>query len=161
MGRRGPIPQPTRLKVLRGNPGRRRLSKGEPKPSDALPRCPRDLQPAARAVWKQLIPELAEMGILTHVDGRTLERYCVLWVRWQRAETFICKNGDVFAIKDDTGRVKYLQCFPQVAIANQLAQQLHRIEQDFGMTPASRSRVRVESAGDEDDFDQFLRARRA
>ena len=46
-------------------------------------------------------------------------------------------------LKDESGRVKYMQQWPQVAIANKLAQQLTRLEQEFGMTPSARSRIQV------------------
>lgn len=36
-----------------------------------------------------------------------------------------------------------VQQFPQLAIANKLAQQLTRLEQDFGMTPSARTQVQV------------------
>jgi hypothetical protein len=32
MGKRGPSPKPTSLKVLQGNPGKRKINKSEPKP---------------------------------------------------------------------------------------------------------------------------------
>lgn len=37
-----------------------------------------------------------------------------------------------------------VQQWPQVAIANKLAQQLSRLEAEFGMTPSARSRIQVE-----------------
>lgn len=161
MGRRGPAPEPTSIKLLKGNPGRRPLNDREPEPKRARPRCPNWLSKDARAIWKTLVPQLRDMGVLTRIDGQALTRYCTLWARWKRAEQFIEKHGDVYPFKDDRGNLKYLQQFPQVAIAHKLATHLTRLEQEFGMTPSSRSRIRIERDDRVDEFETFLQANRA
>lgn len=143
MGRRGPPPKPTALKVLAGNPGKRPLNTREPQPRKDAPRCPVWLDAEAKAVWRRLVPELKRMGVLTFVDGDALAVYCDTWARWKRAVQFIHENGEVYTIKDDAGRVKYVQQFPQVAIARNLSTSLNRYQQEFGLTPASRTRVQV------------------
>ena len=40
MAQRGRKPKPTAVKVLEGNPGKRSLNTGEPKPEKKAPRCP-------------------------------------------------------------------------------------------------------------------------
>jgi phage terminase small subunit len=50
--------------------------------------------------------------------------------------------------------VKGLKPYPQVRIANQLAEQLLRLEQQFGMTPSSRSRIEVPQQESQDDHDK-------
>ena len=63
----------------------------------------------------------------------------------------------MFPIKAEDGSIKYLQQFPQVGIANNLAAQLNRLEAEFGLTPSSRSRIRVEKVSDRmSDFDKFI-----
>lgn len=161
MGRRGPAPEPTPLKLLKGNPGRRPINDREPQPKRRRPRCPHWLDADAKATWKQLVPELEQMGVLTRIDGNALARYCVLWCRWKRAEQFIAKHGEAYPIKDEKGNLKYLHQFPQVGVANKLAVQLTRLEQEFGMTPSARTRIRVEAHQHEDEFEAFLQANRA
>jgi P27 family predicted phage terminase small subunit len=90
-----------------------------------------------------LIPLLDQMRVLTQIDGNALARYCQLWSRWKRAEAFIQKHGDTYPLKDEKGRIRCLQQFPQVSIANKLAQQLTRLEQEFGLTPSARTRIHV------------------
>ena len=46
---RGRRPKPTRLKMLTGNPGKRPLNHDEPRPEAAIPECPPELGPVARA----------------------------------------------------------------------------------------------------------------
>lgn len=66
VGRR---PVPTALKVLRGNPGQRRLNAHEPiPPPPATADPPADLPEAARVIWQAHAPELVRLGVLTVVD---------------------------------------------------------------------------------------------
>ncbi len=83
------------------------------------------------------------MRVLARIDGNALARYCQLWARWKKAELFVQKHGDTYPLKDESGRIKCLMPFPQVAIAHKLAAQLTRLEQEFGMTPSARTRISV------------------
>lgn len=157
MGRRGPRPTPTPLLKLRGSSlVSQRREAGEPKPS-GKPRCPDWIDPEAKTAWRQLVPQLEVMKVLTRIDGNALTRYCQLWARWKKAELFIQKNGEVYPLKDESGRIKCLMPFPQVSIASKLAQQLTRLEQEFGLTPSARTRINIETAGEPaDELREFL-----
>ena len=92
---------------------------------------------------------LEGMGVLTKADGNALARYCRIWSRWRKAEDFIDEHGLVYPLKDDDGNVKCVQQWPQVSIANKLAQQLTRLEGEFGLTPSARARLQLAPAGTE------------
>ena len=124
MGRRGPPPKPTKLRVLTGNPGKRRLNQREPQPSKDAPRCPAWLTTDAKKVWRRLSVELKRLGVLTVIDRDALVIYCQLYGRWKEAEEFLGKHGSVFPLRDEAGRVRCMQQFPQVSIARTLAQLL-------------------------------------
>jgi len=156
MGRRGPPPKPTALRVLQGNPGKRPINSREPKPRSGTPRCPSWLDAEAKRCWQRLVPELEAMGVLTGIDGDALANYCDTWSRWKRAVLFLQNNGDVYTIKDETGKVKYVQQLPQVAIARNLLSALNRYQQEFGLTPASRSRLVIEDRGPTLGVAEFL-----
>ena len=143
MGRRGPPPKPTRLKLLAGNPGKRRLNRREPQPPSDAPRCPKWLSPQAKSVWKRVAPVLKRMGVLTQVDGDALAGYCQTFARWKAAEEFLVQHGDVYPVRDAGGRVKFMQQFPQVSIARNLLQLLKGFQQELGMTPSARSRIEL------------------
>ena len=115
----------------------------------------------AKACWAEVAPQLERMGVLTRIDENALARYCQLWARWKAAELFIARHGEAYPIKDEKGNLKYLHQFPQVGVANKLAVQLTRLEQEFGMTPSARTRIRVEAQHHEDEFEAFLQANRA
>ena len=145
MGRRGPPPTPTESLKLRGSTlVTKRRRRNEAKGPSGIPSCPDWLDGDGEAMWKTLVPQLEGMGVLTEIDRNALSRYCRLWSRWRNAESFIDQHGEMYPLKDDSGKVKYMQQWPQVAIANKLAQQLTRLEQEFGMTPSARSRIQIE-----------------
>jgi hypothetical protein len=65
-------PKPTSIKVLTGNPGKRRLNHDEPKPPIAIPECPNKLSPAARASWDRLGHAPVGLRMLTALDRAAL-----------------------------------------------------------------------------------------
>ena len=64
----GRKPKPTRLKLITGNPGKRRLNEREPKPKAVVPRCPVELCDAAKKEWRRIGKQLAVLGLLTEID---------------------------------------------------------------------------------------------
>jgi P27 family predicted phage terminase small subunit len=90
----------------------------------------------ARPVWHRMVDLLDEMGVLTTADINTLARYCVTWARWRRCCDWIEQNGEFI---DDAGRNPRLH--PMAKQASKLAVELHAVEREFGLTPASRPRI--------------------
>ena len=161
MGRRGPPPKPTRLKVLAGNPGRRKLNKREPKPAVDTPVCPQWLSARAKGVWRYTVPLLRNMGVLARADRDALAAYSQIYARWREAEEFLQQRGAVYAIKDERGNITCMMPFPQVAIARNLLQIVRGYHQEFGLTPSARTRLEVEPTRriENDPFQQYLNRR--
>lgn len=141
MGRRGPPPKPTALKLVTGNPGHRRLNKKEPKPVVGSPPCPTWLSAGAKAHWEGMVPRLEAMRVLSAVDQDALATYCETFARWQAVQSFINRNGEVYPIKNGRGDVIRLKLFPQARLAQQLLHSVRVYQQEFGLTPSSRSQV--------------------
>lgn len=153
MGRRGPQPQPTNLRVLNGNPSKRPLPQNEPKPKPIAPKCPQWLDKDAKTEWKRVATELEKLGLLTQIDRTAMAAYCQSYSRWKEAEMALSKHGTVF--KTPNG---YIQQLPQVAIANKYAKMMKEFSQEFGLTPASRTRIEVKPVGEEEDpMEKLLR----
>lgn len=70
----GPKRQPTKLKLIRGNPGHRTLPAGEVDPGGA-PEMPLFLTDEGKVYWAQVAPPLIAAGIVTSVDGEILGQY--------------------------------------------------------------------------------------
>jgi P27 family predicted phage terminase small subunit len=152
MGVRGPRPSPTKLKVLRGNPGRRPLNQDEPIPEAGSLVPPSWLEGEGIAEWNRIAPKLHDLGLLTTVDEQALATYCHTWARWREAEHHIKKFGMVIK-----GKGGYPVISPFVAVANRAMAQMKGFLVEFGMTPSARSRVTA--AGDKhkpgDPFAEF------
>ncbi len=161
MGRRGPPPTPLAVLKMRGSTlvSRRREATQVQVPP-GVPRCPTWLDDQAQVAWRQLVPLLTGMGVLTRLDAQALARYCRLWSRWRKVEAFIEERGEMYPLKDESGHIKCFQQWPQVAIAAKLSQQLTRLEQEFGLTPAARARLQAPPAGSQirDAKDRFFDA---
>jgi P27 family predicted phage terminase small subunit len=147
---RGRRPKPTRVKFLTGNPGKRPLNDGEPRPEVAIPECPEELGEVARREWNRLVHELASLGLLTNLDRAALAAYCGAYAMWAEATQAIQKYGSM--VKSPTG---YPVQSPYVAIANRQAEIMMRIASEFGFTPASRSRISTSSAAAPSLFDNL------
>jgi len=160
MGKRGPRPQPTQLKIMRGNPGRRTISKQEPLPPADGVVMPSHLGEVASVKWAELLPLLQLVKVMTRADTEALARYCDTYEWWLATRAKLKAEGDTYPILNDKGEIKYIAQRPEVSIANKLATQLRQLENDFGLSPASRTSLKVEpDAQEESTLSKFLARR--
>lgn len=138
--------KPTALKVLEGNPSKRPLNDYEPQPELAIPTMPKHLGKEAKREWKRIVPELQRLGLLTRVDRAALAAYAVSYGRWVQAEAELEKNGSVVISPNG-----YPQQSPWLAISNKALDNMRRFISEFGLSPASRSRVSASPEADSDD----------
>jgi phage terminase small subunit len=84
---RGRKPRPTHLKLVTGNPGKRRLNSAEPRPSVAgRTSPPAELGRDAKTEWRGVARRLQALELLTPVDRASLAAYCQAYGRWRQAE---------------------------------------------------------------------------
>ncbi len=149
----GRKPKPTKLKMLEGNPGKRKLNAKEPDPGRGLPTCPVWLLPEAKREWRRLAQKLNLMGVLTEADRATFAAYCQAYARWYEANKHIELEGSVFVTEKG-----YQQQSPWVGIANTNHRLMMQAAAEFGLTPSARSRIVADTepkAGD--DMEDLLR----
>jgi P27 family predicted phage terminase small subunit len=149
--RPGPPPKPTYLKLVAGNPGGKRLNMNEPKPTRKLMNAPDFLCDDAKTEWRRVAPELFRLGLLTVLDRAVLAMYCQAWGHWLAAERAL----RAMAERDPAGRGLLVKTAngnaiqnPLVGIANTEARMMISCGTEFGMTPASRSRIGTPGNGD-------------
>lgn len=155
MGRRGPPPKPTKLKKAAGNPGKRPLNDREPEPKTIAPRMPAWLPTRAKAEWKRIVPELEQLGLIAVIDLAALAAYCVAFAELEDATRTLEKDGRlcVWPIFDKQGNQvgERLKAHPAVQLQRDAARLVKQFISEFGLTPASRSRVQGATSGDEVD----------
>lgn len=159
---RGRKPHPTRLQVLRGNPGRRPLNPDEPQlpvAGDDFDTVPELLAPddVAAAEWRRLAPLLREARIITQADRNALIAACQQWSVYQDALVQAPKHRRVLRSPND-----YPIPNPFIPIANKALVHCERLWESLGLTPSARARVTAaREPEDRDPFAEFDEPRRA
>lgn len=160
MGKRGPKPEPTNLKIIKGNPGKRPLNKNEPKPKPIKPECPEWLNEHAKKMWEKISPELDRMGLFTMIDGEAFSVACQSYGIWVECEEILKEKGRVMVIErvDKGGNPigEYEQTRPEVSIGNNALKNFKTFCSEFGLTPSSRSGIEIQKDGVEDSFADLL-----
>ena len=157
MGKRGPSPKPTHLKLLEGNPGKRPLNMHEPKPKPTTPSMPTWLNPLAKKEWRRISKELAGLGLLTCVDGAALAGYCTAYAAVQNAEKEIQDYGST-TYTTDTG---FIRDIPAIARQQKYLALMRNYLSEFGLSPSSRSGIDIKpKENDEDSMDAICNRRR-
>jgi P27 family predicted phage terminase small subunit len=142
MGKRGPKPTPTAIKIARGT---NRTKKGSR--AAAASRPDRDAKApwqSRGSKWRQLLPLMQQVRLMTRADIEALARYCDTYEWWLATREILKRDGCTYPILNDGGEVKYIAQRPEVSIAHKLATQLRQLEQDFGLNPSARSSLEVE-----------------
>jgi len=152
---KGRKPIPSKIRALRGNPGKRKLNAWEPQPRAEVPTCPDWLVDEAKREWNRVVGELAACGLITGVDRAALAAYCECWAVWREARGLLATGG-LTTTNADGGLKKH----PAATVANEALSQMHKFLIEFGMTPASRSRISV-GGEKKDALEDFLKVHSA
>ena len=134
---KGPHPKSGYLKLVDGNRGRRRLNRAEPKPKPSIP-PPASSSGATRIHSARASTPSTSGGVLADIDRAALAAYCVAYGRWQQAERLLA-DSELVLTTAKRGTVTN----PLLRVATRAQADMVRYAAEFGMSPASRSRVRV------------------
>ena len=149
MGKRGPAPEPSILKYIRGNPSKSPFNHQEPTPDlvpdDLAP--PEVLDGVAVEIWRDTVHRLSHMRVLTVADIPSLTRYCVEGALYLACYEKVKTAGEEYIHWEQDPnnkgklRIKYTQVAPWATQMHRHHQAMLQIEREFGMTPSSRSQV--------------------
>lgn len=138
MGRRGPAPKPTALRVLDGEK-RYRINTAEPRPTNEPPDMPLWLCDEAAAEWRRVAPELVRMGTAKMVDSTCLAAYCESVALLERLSRLVEATGPLIIGRDGAARKN-----PAVAMRRDASVEVRLWAREFGFTPAARQPLRVD-----------------
>ena len=153
----GPRPIPTQLKLLRGNPGQRRIREElRPEQSLDVPAPPAHITGYAADEWWTVATELHRLGVLTKVDCAPLAAYCYAYGQWRDAAEALASMGSepVRGLVVRTGNGGPTEN-PLIYTARKAAADMMRYAAEFGLTPAARSRITSGVNGDDQQGSKF------
>lgn len=138
--------KPTQLKVLQGTARSDRMNPKEPKPRPIAPEPPRGMGKYAKEMWRRQAPILERLGLLTEVDG---EMFCVLCEAWERYCRSLRQLRQVHKAVKNQEITEAMELIRKAEISVEKAEQSFRLlSNEFGLSPASRSRLSVEVKDD-------------
>lgn len=147
---KGARPKPTQLRILQGNPGKHPINIREPKPAPSVPECPPELSADAKAEWARLSEYLFRLGMITEADRAAFAGYCQAYGRWLEAERILAEEGEIL-ITDKGNSVQN----PWLWVANRALEQMYKFLIEFGLSPASRCRLKI-TPPTEDEMEAYL-----
>lgn len=140
----GRKPKPTHLKLITGNPGRRKINQREPKPKGDLTDPPDYFNKAERDAWQYAIDN-APAGLLKRLDLAVLETWVVALVTYREAVRHVRNSGQV--IKQN-GQIAVN---PFLHIQNKQALIMLKAAGEMGFTPSSRTRIQLDNDASEEE----------
>lgn len=144
--------KPTALKLVAGNPGKRSTSKQEPDPDYLADlSAPAGLPAGAKLVWDEIAPQLRRAKLLTEIDVQTLAMGCIAVAQYRRA---VDKAGEALVkckvVEDENGQpietAEHIN--PWLIVQSMSFKQAMAVFQQFGMSPAARTRIAIQPQGD-------------
>lgn len=103
-----------------------------------------------RKKWIEVSNGLNELGLLTNLDKDAIGMYCNTYATYINATKAMADAGMV-----NTSSSGYSQISPYVTIINNSLKTMRSLQTEFGMTPASRGKVKSTKEPD-DNFDDFV-----
>jgi len=154
---KGRKPTPTNILKIRGS-WRAKTRPNEPKPEVTKIKAPEFLGPREREIFEKMAEKLFDLGVLTEIDAGALTRYASILVRWMDAAKQMAEGVPSFMpVKDENGKVKGFISTPPYMVFNKSNEQLLKLEQEFGLTPAARPRLESSNGG-KDGIIDIMRA---
>jgi P27 family predicted phage terminase small subunit len=146
--------KPTALKVIQGTQRKDRANPAEPKPevlADDSP-APEWLSPRGKEAWGDLLPLLRSMKVATTVDPAAFAMLCDALAEYIDAREVVIREGATYWTR---GKVEMLRSRPEVTIASEAWRRAKMMLTEFGLTPASRSKVSATVEGAQDPLEKW------
>lgn len=146
MGKRGPAPAPTALKLLKGTQASR-VNANEPVPAEGDVVRPDHLSERACEVWDRLAPDLIDKGVLKPWDADAFGQLCESIISGRDAWADIARNGHTLTtvereLADGTMIFRTIRN-PAWQVAREAVSILVTLGGRFGLNPSDRQNLTV------------------
>jgi P27 family predicted phage terminase small subunit len=140
VGKRGPAPKPTSLRVLHGD-RKDRINTNEPVPAASEITAPDWLSDKASAIWDRLVPSLTARKVLTSWDVDAFAVLCEALARYATATQLV--NGSALLVPGPGGLVPN----PALKVQADAERVFLTYAARFGLTPSDRQAIKAEVGG--------------
>jgi len=150
---RGSKPKPANLRVLQGNPGKRPIPEGVPRPASKALEPPRRIKGAARREWRRLVKLFGPegLGTLAESDEALIEAMVKDYALIVEAEERIEAQGPMLV-----GHTGNPYQSPWVGLRNRLVDRYYRFLTELGGSPSARMKVKADVPEPVDEFEAYL-----
>lgn len=138
MGRSGPAPAPTALKVVRGT-RKDRINTDEPKVDPSPPEMPEGMDAASQKVWNRVLKATQPAGMITRADQDMLRVHCEAVARYEAAARLLASSSPLV----QGARTGDLIKNPLHQIVRDNATLMIATSRELGLTPSARSGLRA------------------
>ena len=155
----GPPKTPTHLALVKGNPSKRAVNKKEPKPPSGVPPVPKHLDKMGKYWFKRIGEELDAVGVMTTLDGKALELLIEAYTEYRQHCDVLTEEGYTYKTVSATGE-DIVKAHPAAVMKSDAWKRIRAMLSEFGMTPASRSKVGASRPSEADPLEEFLKKRK-
>lgn len=152
----GPPKTPSHLQLVRGNPSKRSINKKEPKPPSGVPQTPKYFDKRGRYWFKKIGEELNALGVMSQLDAKALELLIEAYVEYRHHCEILDSEGYTYNTTSMTGDI-IKKAHPAAAMKSDAFKRIRSMLGEFGMTPAARTKVTINTPAEEDPFEAFLK----
>ena len=143
--------KPTNLKIIEGNRGKRALNNQEPDPAYLNDLTPPDyLTPDAVVVWKDIAPKLRNARLLCETDIPALHMACEAIATYRKAVKKCAERYESETVGDGSS-IGYWEMIKSMSF-----KQAMTTLQQFGMSPAARTKIAINPQTELDFGDGYL-----
>lgn len=142
---------PKEIKELKGTLRPHRENKQQPTPAKAS--CldpPAHLNEVAKAEYSRKAELLDRLGVFKEGDDVALAAYADAYSRWVKAVEIYNKTGPL--VKDKSGNPARN---PIIYSLNNAVDQMYKFLVEFGLTPISRTKIKVDDKPKENEWEMF------
>jgi phage terminase small subunit len=165
----GRIPKPTNLRVFEGVPGHRPLAVNEPKYAPGIPQRPKGMSAGARKIWNNLVAEMAASRVLRRVDALALVQLCEDQAMLDELRNGMAEMARTLLKKAQKQNLELpggpmiqlsrtIEGRRTLATIRELSGQVIVQRREFGLTPASNTRVQASGGPGSGFMDPLERA---
>lgn len=151
----GPPKTPSHLRLVRGNPSKRPINKKEPKLPAGVPPVPKHFTKQGKYWFKRIGEELDAMGVMSSMDAKALELLIEAYTEYRQHCDTLDESGYTYTTESEGGTL--IKAHPAAAMKADAWKRIRAMLGEFGMTPAARSKVTINTPAEEDPFEAFLK----